>query len=57
MHKNMTEATPQTADLIAEIKELRADNERLRVALKSIASCVSHHKGDVVDIARAALAT
>jgi hypothetical protein len=36
MQKNMTEATPQTADLIAEIEELRADNERLRTALKSV---------------------
>jgi regulator of replication initiation timing len=58
MQKNMTEALKiSTATLIAEIEELRAENERLRVALKSIASCESHHKGDVVDLARAALAT
>jgi hypothetical protein len=43
-------------ELCAENERLRAEVEVLREALKQIASCTSHHKGDVVDIARAALA-
>jgi acetolactate synthase small subunit len=39
-----------------ELAAAKAENEALREALKQIASCTSHHKGDVVDIARAALA-
>jgi archaellum component FlaC len=35
--------------------KLQTKVERLRETLKQIASCTSHHKGDVVDIARAAL--
>jgi hypothetical protein len=40
---------------VAELRRLHAEVESLRAALKQIASCTSHHKGDVVDIARAAL--
>jgi hypothetical protein len=42
-------------ELKAELTDTKADNERLREALSLIASCQSHHSGDVVDIAQAAL--
>jgi hypothetical protein len=43
------------ADAAAELRRLQAEVERLRAALRLIASCQSHHPGDVVDIARNAL--
>jgi hypothetical protein len=39
----------------AELRRLHDEVERLRAALRLIASCQSHHPGDVVDIARNAL--
>ena len=38
------------------LKVAIAQRDRLAEKMQLIASCVSHHKGDVVDIARAALA-
>ena len=44
------------ARLIADAPLLLAQRDRLAEKMQLIASCVSHHKGDVVDIARAVLA-
>jgi hypothetical protein len=38
------------------LKNLRQENDKFREALQQIASCTSHHKDDVVAIARRALA-
>jgi hypothetical protein len=40
---------------VTEQDALRSENARLREALSGIASCESHHTGDVVSVARAAL--
>jgi prefoldin subunit 5 len=39
-----------------ELQALRAENARLREALEQIAGCESHAPGDVVSVARAAIA-
>ena len=41
--------------LAADVNKLEAENEALRAALESIASCNPLADGDVVEIARAAL--
>ena len=46
----------QIEKLEATAMAIKAERDALRSALKLIASCESHTKGDVVDIARATLA-